>query len=46
MTVNEELKLFLWQCKNKMGVVTSGQMRDRGVGLVDREGVGWQQCWG
>ena len=40
--VNEELKL-LWKCKkNNRGVVRSG----RGWGLVDREGVGWQQCWG
>ena len=46
--MNEELKL-LWKCKKEKsgGGVRSG--RGWGVkwwGLVDSEGVGWQQCWG
>ena len=48
--MNEELKL-LWKCKKKkyrgVGGI-SGPAGDgvEGWGLVDREGVGWQQCWG
>ena len=46
--VNEELKL-LWKCQKYIGVggVRSGRRWGvEGWGLVDREGVGWQQCWG
>ena len=47
--VNKKLKL-LWKCKKiYIGVGVSGPAGDVGVegwGLVDREEVGWQQCWG
>ena len=46
--VNEELKL-LWKCKKKYrgwGCQVRPGMGCRGMGLADREGVGWQQCWG
>ena len=49
--MNEELKL-LWKCKKKNIGGGGCQVRPgmggggRGMGLADREGVGWQQCWG
>ena len=43
--------LWKWKCKKNIG--GGGVRSDRGWGggvegwgLADREGVGWQQCWG
>ena len=46
--VKVELKL-VWKCKKKIGEGGAGLAGNGGVegwGLVDREGVGWQQCLG
>ena len=47
--MNEELKL-LWKCKKKYrgwrDVRLTRGWGVEGWGLVDREGVGWHQCWG